>query len=196
MPIETLNCPVSKRLWRDTHERYGRVSRWLHWLTAALLLLQFTVIVSWRLMGENGWTLFLAKIGPHGSVGMLLLAVALLRCTWALSQRSHRPAQRSGWAGHMARWGHASLYALLITIPALAMLRHYGRDRPFHFYGVEIISPSGQEIAWLLPPANLLHSTLSWLLLALIVGHIAMALLHRFFVRDGVWQRMVGSTQT
>ena len=65
--------------WRDSPDSYGRVSRALHWLTAALVTLQFTVLLAWRGMGGNAITLFLASIGPHGSLGFLILIVTLAR---------------------------------------------------------------------------------------------------------------------
>jgi cytochrome b561 len=41
-------------------------------------------------------------------------------------------------------------------------------------------------------PASAAHGLLGWVLLALIVGHIAMVLLHRWVWKDDVAQRMVG----
>lgn len=36
-----------------------------------------------------------------------------------------------------------------------------------------------REIAWTIAPANLLHGRLGWALLAVIAGHITMAVWHR-----------------
>ena len=36
-----------------------------------------TVLLAWRGMGGNAITLFLASIGPHGSLGFLILIVTL-----------------------------------------------------------------------------------------------------------------------
>ena len=41
-------------------------------------------------------------------------------------------------------------------------------------------------------PANAAHGLLAWTLLALIAGHVAMVLLHRFLWRDGTLARMAG----
>lgn len=90
---------------------------------------------------------------------------------------------------------HLAFYALLILIPALAILRQYGRGGHLIFYGIELLPEAEREIAWMMAPADLLHSTLAWLLLALIAGHVAMALAHRLWLKDGILARMLGSPQ-
>ena len=40
-----------------------------------------------------------------------------------------------------------------------------------------------------------MHGVLGWALLALIVGHMLMVLVHRYFWKDEVAQRMLGRMQ-
>ncbi|SER91763.1 cytochrome b561 [Vreelandella subterranea] len=177
--------------WQDSPSHYGRISRALHWLTAALVTLQFTVLLAWRGMGENAITLFLASIGPHGSLGFMLLIVTLTRLGWAWVNRKQRPPQAPGWGGRMARLVHITFYGLLIWLPAFAILRQYGRGGALRFYGMELVPEVERDITWMTAPADLLHGPLSWLLCALVIGHIAMALIHRFWLKDRVLARMV-----
>ncbi|SBR46985.1 cytochrome b [Halomonas sp. HL-93] len=100
--------------WRDSPRHYGRISRALHWLTAALVTLQFTVLLAWRGMGENAITLLLASIGPHGSLGFMLLIVTLVRLGWAWVNRKQRPPHPPGLGGRLARLVHITFYALLL----------------------------------------------------------------------------------
>lgn len=179
--------------WRDTPSHYGRISRALHWLTAALVTLQFSVLLAWRGMGENAITLFLASIGPHGSLGVMILIVTLARLGWAGVNRKQRPPQLSGWGGRIARLVHITFYALLLWLPAFAILRQVGRGGALRFYGIELLPEAEREITWMVAPADLLHGPLSWLLCGLIIGHIAMALVHRCWLKDKVVARMVGS---
>ncbi|MCE8021292.1 cytochrome b [Halomonas sp. MCCC 1A11036] len=178
--------------WRDTPDRYGRISRILHWLTAGQVTLLFTVTLAWKGAGENAVTLLLARIGPHGSLGAMLLLTTLLRAIWAYSQRHHRPPRPRGLAGVPARCVHLAFYVLLILIPAMAILRQYGRGGHLLFYGMELLPEAERDIPWMVAPADLLHSTLAWLLLGLIVGHVAMALVHRLWREDAVFSRLTG----
>lgn len=185
-----LTSPYSSLL--DSATRYGLISRTLHWLTAAIVLLQFSVVLAWRGVGETPFTLMLSSIGPHGSLGVLLLVVTLLRAGWAWVNRQQRPSPEAGLSGTLAHAVHLTFYALLIALPALAILRQYGRGRALDVYGLPLFSAAEREITWMINTANLLHSPLAWLLLALVVGHVAMALIHRAWFKDKVLARMAG----
>ncbi|MEX1081845.1 MAG: cytochrome b/b6 domain-containing protein [Halofilum sp. (in: g-proteobacteria)] len=51
----------------------------------------------------------------------------------------------------------------------------------------------GAEIGWLVAPGNLFHSWLGWALLALILGHVAIAIIHRRSPeKEDVLPRMMG----
>lgn len=178
--------------WRDTPSHYGRVSRALHWLTAVLVAFQFIVVLAWRAIGENTITLLLARIGPHGSLGILILLVTLARLGWLWINRKQRPPSSQAPYGRLARLSHITLYGLLLWLPAFALLRQYGRGGAIHFYSIELIPEMEREIAWMMAPAGALHSPLSWLLLALVIGHIVMALIHRFWLKDDVFTRITG----
>ncbi|MGM0825203.1 MAG: cytochrome b [Pseudomonadota bacterium] len=180
--------------WRDSPSHYGRISRALHWLTAALVTLQFTVLLAWRGMGENAITLFLANIGPHGSLGFMILIVTLIRLGWAWINRTKRPPKPPGWSGRLARCVHITFYGLLMWLPAFAILRQVGRGGALRFYGMEILPEAERDITWMIAPAELLHGPLAWLLCGLIFGHVAMVLIHRLWLRDKVLTRMVGSS--
>ncbi|MGP9677931.1 cytochrome b [Halomonas sp. AOP27-A1-41] len=178
--------------WRDSATRYGLISRTLHWITAAIVLLQFSVVLAWRGFGETPLTLLLSSIGPHGSLGVMLLVITLLRAGWAWLNRQQRPSYATVVRGALAHGGHVTLYALLIALPTLAILRQYGRGGALDVYGLPLFNAAEREIPWMIATANALHSPLAWLLLALVAGHVIMALIHRTVLKDGVFSRMAG----
>ncbi|MFV9682295.1 cytochrome b [Pseudomonas sp. NY15367] len=169
---------------QDSAQRYGAVSRLLHWAMAALLVWQYlTVIV------PEGHFLESIVGGTHKAVGLLLLVLVVIRLLWALSNRGCRPASLSV----PAKLGHLALYGLMVLIPLLALLRQYGSGRAFEAFGMTIMSGfDGDKIEWMLAPANLLHGNLGWLLLVLIIGHIVMAFVHRRQGDVDVLGRMIG----
>ena len=46
------------------------------------------------------------------------------------------------------------------------------------------------KIEWMMIPGDLLHPWLAFLLLAVLIGHVAMAVLHRVIWKDDVIARM------
>ena len=178
--------------WQDKLSHYGRISRVLHWLTATLVILQFAVVLAWRGTGENAVTLFLSSIGPHGSLGFLILIVTLIRLCWTWVNRKQRPPKTLGLGGKLARLVHITFYVLLLLLPAFALMRQYGEGYEIRLYGMIILPEMERNITWMVAPADLLHSPLSWLLGGLVIGHIVMALIHRFCFKDKILGRMAG----
>ncbi|MBZ9666423.1 cytochrome b [Pseudomonas sp. LMG 31766] len=169
---------------QDSAQRYGAVSRLLHWAMAALLVWQYlTVIV------PEGHFLESIVGGTHKATGLLLMVLVVIRLLWALYNSSRRPAPVSV----LARFGHLALYGLLFVIPFVALLRQYGSGREFVAFGMTIMPGfSDGKIEWMIAPASLLHGNLGWLLLFMVIGHAAMAFIHRRQGGEDVLARMIG----
>jgi cytochrome b561 len=173
----------------DTPQGYGPVTRALHWTMAAAFGWQFVSAILRVVADETPAQRFFWS--THMSVGAILLALAAVRIVWWFANRRHRPQKDSGALGTAAATGQAAMYALMVGVPLLAIVRNYGRGRALDVFGVEVIPATGVEIAALTAPGNALHGLLGWLLLALIAGHVAMALWHHRR-GEGVLKRMVG----
>ncbi|MFQ8430499.1 cytochrome b [Amaricoccus sp. W119] len=177
---------------RDTPKRYGLVSRALHWSMAALFAWQFLGIVVRGVVAKDSALDQLFQT-THSPFGFLLFLLVLIRALWTLSNRRTRPAYDRGPLGVAARAGHAALYALMVVVPLLALLRAYGTGRGLNAFGLlQIIPATGERIGWLVAPASALHGPLAWALLVLIAGHVAMVFVHRDLLRDNVLAKMAG----
>ena len=60
------------------------------------------------------------------------------------------------WLNELATFfaGHAALYALMLYVPAVALLREYGGTRAFAPFGIPLFAERAQEISWMLIPAD------------------------------------------
>ena len=170
----------------DSKERYGSVSKILHWLMA--------VLIGWQLLkfgdriteGEHwiGQTL----VPWHVSIGTLILGLIVLRILWVISQRQHRPRQNPATA-LLVKVGHGLLYAGMLLMPITGVMVMLGGGHGLSAFGVGIIA-EGEEIAWAASLGSL-HSPLAWVVAALTIGHIGIALIHHFFQRDDTLTRML-----
>ena len=175
----------------DDTVHYGTVSRLLHWVMAALLIWQGTGMVVKNTMDrENPLVGF--WVGTHASVGSVIFLLILIRFAWAFAQRGKRPAYAEGTIGRLAAAAHKLMYVLMLVVPTLGLLRLFGRDRAGSLFGVEVHPAMEREIAWMTAPADAVHGLLAWTLITLIVGHVAMVALHRWYWRDDTLARMAG----
>jgi len=174
----------------DHSQGYGAVSRWLHWLMAALFAWQFLSAILHAADRDLPLTRLLWSY--HASVGLLLFVAIFLRGAWGLLNARRRPSAGVGLVGLGVRLGHLALYALMLVVPTLAVLRALGSGRGLQLFGLQIVGGGGERIDQLMVPANMLHGFLGWLLLVVALGHIAMALIHAWVWRDDVLSRMIG----
>lgn len=170
---------------RDNHSRYGLVSRALHWAMALLFIWQFSGATARVLLEDTALESFLW--GTHRTVGVMLMALILLRIVWALINASRRPPSVSV----MAKLGHLALYSLMVAVPLIALIRQYGSGRALDVFGVNLMPGfEGERIDWMVDLGGLLHGELGWAMLALITGHIVMAVMHRRLTNHDVLKRM------
>lgn len=176
------------QIW-DTHNGYGLVSRYLHWLMAILFLWQF-ISITLRVFAKDT-SVYNFFWPTHYQVGFALLLLVLVRGVWGLLNISRRP-HKAGLLGKLAGLGHLVIYALMFLVPALALLRSYGNGRGFSFLGMEIFEQTGVQNPALTAPGSAAHGLLGWVLLAVIVAHVLMSLVHHFVLRDNTLRYMTG----
>jgi len=131
----------------------------------------------------------------HATIGFTLWWLVLVRGVWGLMNLSRRPRlQGAPLQSFVASAGHLILYVLMIVVPTLAIMRAVGNGRGFSVYGLQLVAPGGEPNPALIAPARAFHGWLGWTLLALILCHIAVALYHRFVLKDATLARMTRGT--
>ncbi|WP_275545827.1 MULTISPECIES: cytochrome b [unclassified Pseudomonas] len=170
----------------DSAQRYGAVTRLLHWGMAVLLGWQFVTVLAHALLEDSALEAF--AWGTHKATGLVLMVLVVIRLIWALCSRNRRPAAVST----LASLGHLALYGLLFVIPFIALLRQYGSGREFVAFGMSVMPGFDGKVEWMIAPASLLHGNLGWLLLFMVIGHAAMAFIHRRQGGEDVLARMIG----
>ncbi len=180
-------------IWLDSPERYGLISRILHWGMAYLLVWQFGVILAYRLFGPLEIIKTITWYGPyHGTVGLLTALLVAIRAVWTLLNRHRRPSYGRGWLGRLAAIGHVGLHFIMFAVPWVALLRTYGVGGGWSPWGLPLIPATGQRVEWMVAIGDASHGILAWTLAALMAGHVAMAIVHGMMLRDDVVSRMAG----
>jgi cytochrome b561 len=169
---------------------YTTTAKSLHWLIVALLIAQFTV--AWTMPHIGRDTPVTTLISLHFTLGIVILAVAIVRLAWRATHGEPEPeAGLPPWQTATARVVHWLLYALLFVLPVLGWINASWRGMPIVMFGLELphlVATRAPGWAW----TGDVHVLLSEYGLLTLVGlHVAAALYHYFIRRDGVLQRMV-----
>lgn len=178
--------------WRDSTSRYGLVSVVLHWSIVVGIIAQYFLAEAGEDEGEAARSGFDA-MQWHSSLGMTLLALALVRLIWRLPQPAPAPpTTMRGYEIVAARAVHVALYVLLFAIPlsgwALATLE----DELLPYFGLFNLPALRVPGPWWSEDRlEELHETLFNILVVLAALHLLAALKHHFFDRDNVLRRML-----
>lgn len=181
---------------RSTEAGWGALLRAFHWLIAALILAQAAIGLTMVQMGVTP-----AKVrvfALHKSIGMTILALVLLRIAWRLGERRPAdPVAMPRWQRRAARAVHLALYVLILAIPLSGWWFNSASNAPLVWFDwLKLPSlTGGYDPVWK-PRALLVHQTLFWILVALLVAHVGAALWHHFRERDDVLRRMVVGPRT
>lgn len=171
-------------------DHWGSLAKFFHWTVVVLILVQGTIgLVMVELPKRPA---VIPVYNFHKSLGLTILAFALLRLAWrAFDRRPREPSTVSRRQVIAARAGHALLYALLFAVPLSGWwFDSVDALRPLYWFGLfEVPHLTGPDRA-LKDFAAQTHQLLFWALVAVAAGHAAIALYHQFVDRDNVLGRM------
>ena len=171
---------------------YSPVSKWIHWITALLVLGIIPGGVLMTRMDEGA--LQNQIFDMHRSFGVVVFALAAMRVAARRMLGTPAPDETLSPLERRVSVGvHHSLIALLIIMPLIGwlMTSAYRVDvSVFGLFTLPHLMPKSEPIFDALAAA---HKWLGLLMAALILSHIGAAIMHTFIKRDGVLQRMLPS---
>ena len=169
---------------------YDRVALALHWLIALAIVGQ--IFLGWYVHDiPRGTPARGFWINIHKSVGLTLGLFILFRLGWRVWRGAPAmPSTLPAWQVGAARASHALLYACMVALPLTGYLASNFSKHGIKFFNTFLLPPWGADDKTLYAALNGTHVALTWVLLALIVLHVAAALVH-LARRDGVFQRML-----
>ena len=171
---------------------YSVAAKWFHWLTLPPLALLLVSGMTIRFINDEAKMSFYTL---HESLGLSVLVLTLLRLAWRLR---HVPPS-AAYLSPLVRVGsgvvHVALYVALIVQPTLGFFTtnaygfpQQGATAFLGFIDLPKFMDASPALALRLHWA---HSITGWLLVPLVIAHVAGVLYHHIVVRDGTLMRMV-----
>jgi len=163
----------------------------LHWLTLALILVQFGLAQVMRDEARDLISRF-TLYQWHKSIGLSVAALVLLRLALRLVLSEPQPVAMPPWQRLAAAGVQAGLYLCLIVLPLTGLLIVSAApiQIPTLLYGwIAVPHPIGPDKA-IYEAMLRLHEALFLALAVLAAIHAGAALLHQFVLKDGLMRRI------
>lgn len=168
---------------------YDNVAKVLHWLVAAILVGQFAL--GWLMPGVRRGMEPGSAMHAHISVGVVVLLLIAVRLAWRILHRVPAEGELPLWQRRASDAVHWLLYALVFVTTLSGWFYASARGWALTFFGLFPLPPLTVEGSTIGRAIGRLHENVVWVLLALVAVHVAAALVHAFFYRDRVMQRML-----
>lgn len=187
----------------NTCNSWGLLSRFFHWGTLALLVIQiplgFWMVevyeVYTQTYADDTWVMRTSRM--HHTLGFVVLLVVALRLGWRVKNPvPDLPASLVNYQRWLAHGTHSILYILLLIYPlsGWAALSAYEGEFPIFFFGWEnmprLVPQAAADEFFNYELFAVIHRW-CWRVGAVVLGlHTVGALWHQFVLRDGVLRRM------
>ncbi|MDA1117567.1 MAG: cytochrome b [Proteobacteria bacterium] len=171
-------------------DRYTNVAIALHWILALGILAQiglgyFLDNVPRGSPERSAWVNF------HKSIGITLAALIILRLAWRLTHMPPPlPVAMPAWELVAARANHALLYVCMVGMPLTGYVATNFSKFGIKYFGLVTLPPWGIDDKQIYAAFNGAHKILALVFVALILLHVAAALKHALWERDGLLRRM------
>ncbi|BBF93722.1 cytochrome b [Blastochloris tepida] len=169
--------------------RYDPFSQALHWLTALTVIGAFATAQIFEEMAKGPAKTEL--VGLHISVGVLVMALTLIRFAWQMAAARPTPLPGSPWLQYAARAMHWALYAALIAVPLTGMVMVWAKGREVGVFGLFALPPLVAPDREFAHTVEELHEFAGNLIIVLAGLHAAAAIFHQTVLRDGALGRML-----
>lgn len=176
--------------------RYAYPHRLLHWLVAGVVLLSLASGLTLGFLGYDGavdlmgQTLTNVLYSSHKTLGVLILLLMILRVITrlAFSVPDYVPPLNT-FERIVSKSVHHLLYLALIVMPLIGWAATASGGFPVEFFLWQLPGFIGKD-EQLAEFFFMLHEWLGWIILALVMLHVAGAIFHWKIKRDNVMKRM------
>ena len=191
-----MNTLIATDLNQKTHNKYDKLSKAFHWLTAIAVVAAFTLGP-----GDFG-ELIQQGVDPstrnyivwHESLGLLVFTLTFLRLIWVALRPAVPKFRMATWMRWLSRLVHLTLWASLFALPLSALLALGSEGHPLTLWGgfrITVVPFIANSSLTGLADWGDVHKFLGNAILWLAGMHAFAAIYHHIKLRDGVLTSML-----
>lgn len=175
---------------------YDFLSRGFHWVTAIIVTIAFILGPGGfgRLMHQGVDPATRSDIVWHESLGMLVLALTVLRLIWMTVRPATPEFQMAGWMQVTAKLMHLALWLLMLVLPISALLALGSEGHPLTLLGgvrIDQMPMIAESSIAKIADWGDVHQFLGDAIMWLAGLHAAAAIFHHVVLKDGVLSAML-----
>ena len=171
------------------HLQYGTTAKIFHWLTVALLMVQYPI--GWLMPDLHRGMTPGTGMTLHISFGIVILALIVLRFAWRLMHPVAPESSLPPWQRLSSEAVHWLLYVLVLATTVTGWVFTSFRGWSISFFYLAPLPMLASDNAATGEAIEGLHQAMEWSLLVVIGLHVSTAFAHLFFYRDRIMQRML-----
>ena len=168
---------------------YHPISKLLHWVVGLYIVGMLVMGLLMEDVGEFFGTNF---IGIHKSLGAILLGLVVLRVLWWLGQT--KPAlvkTLPAWVAPYINLGHNVLYGFMAVLPFSGWLMSNAAGYPVSVFGWFTLPTLVEKNLAVREAMGEVHEYAAWVLIVMLVAHVAAAVYHHRVLKDDTLTRMM-----
>lgn len=194
----------------NTVQRYTKTAIVLHWLIGLLIIAMLALGLWMHELPKEApktatfdlfnWGLYTVTMPEpvsvrtfyfnlHKSIGITVMVLILLRIFWRLTHVAPVfPDTMKGWEKKLADLGHKALYLMMVVLPLSGFIMSVYSKWGILWFGMPLVK--GLDNPGLRDFFKEVHEISAWVIIVLIVLHVAAALKHKVIDKDDVMKRM------
>lgn len=161
---------------------WNPIARSLHWLMAALLILQWATGEWDDLLGEPF----------HFSLGIVVLLLALVRLVWRLTHKAPARAGVPTLPDRIAGGVHVLFYVAMVAMPVTGILWRQAREKVIDVFGLFSLPQFIEPSKALAKQMHDFHEIGAKVFLVLFILHVLGVLKRVLVEKDDTMKRMLG----
>ena len=178
---------------KNTEHRFGAIGVLFHWSMAILIMALAGLGLYMVTLPDAGFNLKkITLILYHKDFGMLVLALAILRLAWRLSNVIPQATELlPDWQQIAARFVHLCFYALMFALPITGWLMSSAAGFPVSLLELFTLPDLISHNDYLFQQFVEIHKWLGYGFIFFILIHTGAALGHHFIFKDDTLRKML-----
>lgn len=173
----------------NTVNKYGIISKTLHWLIAILIICAW-IAGDYMVDLPNNDPVKFSLIDLHKSVGMAVLMLVIIRLSWRLYDGAPKFLGKSRILKIAANTMHYLLYVFMFIQPLSGWFMSSAAGYNPTFFGLFNFPGLVAKNSSMVETYISVHDTSATILLVLFILHVSAALVHHFIFRDDTLRRI------